>query len=304
VPKGFGADVLAGRDVTVSVVKDPRTTASLAIVEAIRGAARRVAGNAIAVQNVASMYGAGGPRGATRAGDPGRRDVYTYARTRYAPDPPVSVRAVNVQQTKTRSDAEMATGFSQYSLGFTVAFMVFIAFGGAGGFLEEREIGTLSRLLSTPASKATLVGGKVAGIFITTMAQAGLLIIAGATIFGVPWGNDPLAVTAILVAFGLAATGMGVMLSTIVTTRSQLSGLTPVVAIGMAMLGGCYWPIDVVPPFMRQIGMLTPDYWAMQGLTSVVVRSQGLSAAILPIAVLIVFAALSFAVGLVRLKLE
>jgi ABC-2 type transport system permease protein len=304
VPKGFGADVMAGRDVTVTVVKNQQSTTAMAVTEAVRGAAQRMAGNGVAVRNVAEMYGGGGPRGFTGAGEPGRRDAYDYARSRWDPVAPVTVDAIDVTRTSVRSDSQQATGFSQYSLGFTVTFMMFMALGAAGGFLEERELGTLARLLTTPTSKSQLIGGKVAGIYLTTIAQAGFMIVAGAAVFAVPWGSDPLGVAVVLGAFALAATGMGTMMSTLVRTRGQLSAITSVLAIAMAMLGGCYWPIDIVSPAMRTIGMVTPNYWAMQGLVAVIVREQGLAAAIVPAAVLLGFAGVFFAVGLVRLRLE
>jgi ABC-2 type transport system permease protein len=203
-----------------------------------------------------------------------------------------------------RSDSQHATGFSQYSFGFTVTFMMFIALASAGGFLEERELGTLSRLLTTPTSRATLVGGKVGGIYVTTLVQAGFLIVAGVALFSVPWGNDPGSVALVLAAYALAATGLGVMLSTIVRSRGQLSAVTSVLAIAMAMLGGCYWPIEIVSPTMQQIARITPNYWAMQGLVSTVVRGQGLAAALVPAAVLLCFAAVFFTVGLARLRVE
>lgn len=304
IPAGFGADVMEGRDVTVTVVKSGQAGSALAVTEAVRGAAQRMAGDGVAVRNVAEMYGGGGPRGFVAAGLPGRKDAYEYARSRWEPTAPVVVKAMDVHRSAVRSDSQLATGFSQYSLGFTITFMMFMALGAAGGFLEERELGTLSRLLTTPTSKAELIGGKVAGIYVTVAAQAGFMILAGAALFQVPWGNDPLGVMVVLGMFALAATGMGTMLSTLVRSRSQLSAFTSVLAIAMAMLGGCYWPIEIATPTMRLIGMATPNYWAMQGLVAVVVREQGLSAAVIPAAVLAGFATVFFAVGLSRLRLE
>lgn len=304
VPKGFGADVLSGRKVKLTLIKDERATTSLAVAEAVRGAAERMAGNGVAVENVAEMYGGGGAHGYTSAGAPGRRQAYDYAASRWNPTPPVSVRTVDVHRSAVRSDAQIASGFSQYSLGFTVTFMLFMALAGAGGFLEERELGTLSRLLTTPTSKATLVSGKVAGIYVTIALQASFMIVVGALLFHVPWGNDPLGVAVVLGAYGLTATGMGVMISALVRSRSQLSAITSVLAIALAMLGGCYWPIDIVSPAMQRVAAVTPTYWAMQGLTAVVVRDQGTLAAVLPAAVLALFAAVFFAIGLARLRLE
>jgi ABC-2 type transport system permease protein len=304
LPKGLGADLLAGRDIKIIVEEDPRNTSSLAIAQAIRGAAQRMAGNGIAMKNVAEMYGQNDPRTAAPEGVPVRHDVYEYALRKWEPQPPVSVRAVDVQRSAVRGASQEAQGFAQYSMGFTVMFMMFMALSGAGGFLEEREMGTFPRLLTTPTNAATLVGGKLTGIFVTTIAQAGAMVVIGATLFGVAWGRDPLAVAAVLIPYGLAATGLSIAVSTMVRTRSQMAGLSPILAVSMAMLGGCYWPVDIVSPLMRDIGSAVPTYWAMQGLTSVVVRNQGLAAAATPALILVGFAILFFSMGLALLRFE
>ena len=38
-----------------------------------------------------------------------------------------------------------------------------------------------------------------------------------------------------------------------VRTRGQLSAIGPIASTGLAMIGGCYWPIEVTPPFMQTL---------------------------------------------------
>jgi ABC-2 type transport system permease protein len=237
-------------------------------------------------------------------GPPASSDIYTYSDNLWRPDPPLSVREEAVTASRVRGEATQAVGFQQYSLGYTLMFMMFMGLGAAGGFLEEREQGTLARLLVTPATKPVLVAGKVLGIYATVIVQATILIGAGALLFGVPWGQDPLGVVLIIATFGLATTGLGVMLSTLVRTRGQMSAATAVLAVLLSMLGGAYWPLDIVSPVMRTIAYLTPTGWAMSGLIDVVVRSQGVGQAVLPALVLAGMAALALMVGVSRLKWE
>jgi ABC-2 type transport system permease protein len=134
--------------------------------------------------------------------------------------------------------------------------------------------------------------------------EAVIMVGMGAFLFRVPWGDDPLGVVLILTTFGLATTGLGVMISTLARTRGQVSALTAVLATALSMLGGSYWPLDIVGPTMRTIALLTPTGWAMTGLTNIVVRSQGPVQAVLPSSVLLGMAALFLAVGISRLRLE
>jgi ABC-2 type transport system permease protein len=304
VPKGFENDVLGGVDTTVTIVKDPRSTATIAVVQAVSGRTQRIAANAETIRIVQRAYrDASAQTGALYAA-PSPRDVYDYADRIWSPSPPLSVEETSVIRSKVRGAANQPMGFQQYSLGFTLMFMLFMGFGSAGGFLDEREQGTLARLLTTPTNRAVLVIGKVAGIYATVLLQATIMIGFGVVIFHVPWGDDPLGVIMIISTFGLAATGIGIMISALARTRGQVSAITAVGATTLAMLGGAYWPLDIVSPVMRTMALFTPVGWAMMGLTDVVVRSQGTMQAVLPSAVLLGIAALALTVGISRLKME
>jgi ABC-2 type transport system permease protein len=303
IRKGFGDDVVAGNDTTLTVLEDPRSTASLAVAEAVRGRVQRVAANSETIRVVKSAFQQASSMAGQPLAPPSPRDVYTYADKLWSP-PPLSVAEVSVTPSKTRGPGTQAVGFQQYSLGFTLMFMLFMALSSAGGFLDEREQGTLSRLLTTPTNRATLVAGKVVGILATVALEATIMIGFGVLVFHVPWGDDPIGVIMIVGSFALAATGLGVMASTLVRTRGQLSAVSAVSATALAMLGGCYWPLDIVSPAMRTIAYLTPTGWAMTGLTDVVVRYQGTQHAIAPSLILIGFATVFLAVGMTRLKLE
>jgi ABC-type Na+ efflux pump permease subunit len=230
-------------------------------------------------------------------------DLLTTADEKWDP-PPVSVKLTAIKASSERGDTMIATGYNQYSLGMTIWFVLMLVLGNAESLLEERENGTLPRLLTTPTPRAQVLGGKVAGVYSVGIVQAAILVSFGALVFNVDWGTDPLATGLLIGTFTLAATGLAIMVSAIARTRSQAAGLGPVLAVSLSMLGGCVWPIEIVPPFMKVIALFTPTGWAMAGLTDVVVRNQGLQAALLPSLVLLGFSAVFFLVGLTRFRWE
>ena len=236
--------------------------------------------------------------------DPDFEQVYDDADAFWEPDPPVGVASTAVTPSDVRGDATHAEGFAQYSLGFTVMFVLFIALGSAGGILEERENGTLQRLLVTPTTKRRILGGKIIGVLATASIEAAILIVLGMVAFDVPWGRDPLALLMIVGSYILCATGFAVLVSALVRTRSQMSSLGTVSAVALAMLGGAYWPIEVVSPVMRRIADFTFTGWAMFGLVDVVARNQGVAAAVTPTLVLLGFAGAFFVAGSALLKFE
>lgn len=294
VPAGFGERIEADETAQIHVVRDPSSTSAQAIAQVVDGAATRAAANAQAARVAARAL----------AGTTELSSLYEYANDLWSPDPPVGVESRVVLATTERANELEAPPNTQYSLGFTVFFVMMVALGSAGGVLEEREIGTLRRLLSAPVRRAEVLAGKTLGVALVASAEAAMLVGLGVLIFNVPWGSDPLPVVLVLGSLVVAATGMGVMISALVRTRSQMSALVPVLSTALAMLGGCYWPIEVTSPFMQQIARLTPTGWAMAALKDVVARGMGLEAVLVPVALLLGFGAVCLAIGIPRLRLE
>ncbi len=294
IPEGFGERIEDDEKARIYVVRDPGSASAQAIVQTVDGAATRVAADAEAARVAASALG-----GATEF-----ERLFVYADGLWSPDPPVGVESRVVLATAARENELKSPPNTQYSLGFTVFFVMMVALGSAGGILEEREIGTLRRLLAAPLRRSQILLGKSLGVVLVASFEAAMLVGFGALVFGVPWGTDPLPVALVLFSLVMASTGLGIMISALVRTRGQMSALTPVVSTALAMLGGCYWPIEIASPFMQQVAKLTPTGWAMVGLKDVVARGMGIEAVILPVAILLGFAALTLAIGIPRLKLE
>lgn len=340
VPKGFGQRVeQASAPATIEIAQANDPTRAIAVAEVVRGFATRMAADQTAARVALEQIAAARaqfrmpvpPGGAGTPGNtllplvsslpetalerleptfpyirtsPATASVVAIADKKWEPTAPISVKLVSVKAAKARGEATVASGFKQSSLGMTVWFVLMLLLGNAAASLEERENGTLPRLLTTPTPRAQILGGKVAGVYVTGVAQAAILIVFGALVFNVPWGSDPGAVALIMATYILAATGLSVMISSVVRTRGQASALGPVLAVSLSMLGGCAWPLDIVPPYMRTLALFTPPGWAMVGLTNVVVRGHGMPAALLPSLVLVGFAAVFFLVGLTRFRWE
>jgi ABC-2 type transport system permease protein len=171
-------------------------------------------------------------------------------------------------------------------------------------FAYERQKGTLRRLLTTPTEKATYLLGTITGQVLAALAQMLLLVGFGILVMGINWGRDPLGLAIMLVASALAAAALGTTLGTFVKTEGQASGLSVMLGMVMALLGGCWYPIELFPQVVRTAVKVLPTTWAMQGLLDLVLRGQGW-VQILPVAgVLLAFALVFFGVGVMRFRYE
>ncbi len=131
----------AGVDTTVTVVEDPRSTAYGAVAQAVQGRVQRIAANGTTIGIVRQAFRDASTLTDVLYSPPAPRDVYTYADRIWSPTPPLSVEETAVTRSQVRGNSEQPMGFQQYSLGFTLMFMLFMGMGSAGGLLDEREQG-------------------------------------------------------------------------------------------------------------------------------------------------------------------
>lgn len=98
--------------------------------------------------------------------------------------------------------------------------------------------------------------------------------------------------------FVFAVTSLGLFLSGIVKTHSQLAAVTPLILTSTAMLGGCMWPLEIVKSkTLLALANVTPQKWAMQGMEGIACYGQGFEAAVIPTLVLLGMGLIYFTAG-------
>jgi len=190
------------------------------------------------------------------------------------------------------------------SAGQLITWVFIPLFGISAMFAYERQQGTLRRLLTTPSSKATFLLGTIAGQVAFALLQMFLLVLFGMFVMGLQWGRDPAALAVILFSAALAGAALGTTMGTFIKSESQASGLSIMFGMVMALLGGCWYPLELFPEVVRTIVHILPTTWAMQGLLDLVLRGHGLLEILPEAGVLLGFAAVFFVVGVWRFRYE
>ncbi|MFC1465787.1 MAG: ABC transporter permease [Candidatus Brachytrichaceae bacterium NZ_4S206] len=190
------------------------------------------------------------------------------------------------------------------SAGQLITWVFIPLFGISALFAEERQTGTLRRLLITPTGRGTYLLGTILGNVFWALVQMALLVTFGSIVLKVRWADQPAAMGAMLVSSTLAAAAFGVMLGAFVKTASQANGLSIMLGMVMALLGGCWYPSELFPEAVRTAAHVLPTTWAMQGMTDMLLRGQGLAGVLPEAGALLGFAALFFAVGVWRFRYE
>jgi len=92
------------------------------------------------------------------------------------------------------------------------------------------------------------------------------------------------------------ASAFGVLVAALGNTPATARGVTTLAVLMMVMLGGAWVPSFIFPAWLQQFTMIIPVRWAVDGLDAMSWRGIGLSGAVLPVLVLLGFAALFAAI--------
>ncbi len=299
IPADFSANLLRGEETTVTLHVLPTTSASQAVEQYVKAAISRLGGAAL----VAEM----GLNQAVESGlvaSPQEESEYfenILKQTLAASADPLAQTKidwagdVNIETTRTT-----ATSAEQASAGQIVTWTQITLLAAAEVFVAERESGTLRRLLVAPARRAIVLGGKLLSRLALGLVQMAILFVGGSLLFGVNWSRDPLALTIVSLAFALATVGLGMLVATFVKTRGQANSVVIGLAMGLAALGGAWYPLEITPPIYRQIVQILPSTWAMRAFTDLLVQNATLVDVLPAVGVLLLFAVIFIALGMAR----
>lgn len=156
-----------------------------------------------------------------------------------------------------------------YAAGIAVMFLLFSASGTGASLLEEREAGTLGRLLASRLSVTQLVLGK--WLFATALGcvQLTVMFLWGQLLFEVDlFGHLP-GFIAMTLATTAACASLAIFMATLCRSRQQLHGVSIVLILSMSAVGGSMVPRYIMSDSMKQLGKLTFNGWALDGFQKV-----------------------------------
>lgn len=184
-----------------------------------------------------------------------------------------------------------------YAAGLGVMFLMFSAAGAGGALIEERESGTLDRLLSTRLTMGTLLAGKLAYLTSLGLVQISVMFLWGWAVFGLELPGHLAGFALMAAPTALATSAFGLVLAAVCRTRKQLVAVSNLVILSISALGGSMFPRFLMPEGLKKLSLVAFNSWALEGFLDVFWREAPLAALLPEIAVLVAWAALFFLVA-------
>jgi len=217
---------------------------------------------------------------------------------------------INKLVTETKSSSSKLTNSSlksknnlsamqYYSAAMLVMYALFVGSLGTTSMLEEREAGTLKKLLTTTASKFQILSGKVLGVFFLGIFDVIVLIAFTKLVFNVSWGNSLSGLILISLAMIFASCGFSIFLSLIFKSTKSVFLTSAVIIMIMSFIGGSMYPLSQMPAVMQAASKFMINNWALRGYLSLMMGS-GFSSIVTPSIVLVVIGSLLLLCGTLK----
>ncbi|MBU1701495.1 MAG: ABC transporter permease [Candidatus Eisenbacteria bacterium] len=193
---------------------------------------------------------------------------------------------VTIKTTTARADRDTPGGFKQSMPGMIVMFVLQMSLIYGGIFMVlDRQTGRLRRLATTPAGPLQIFLGKILGLSILALMQTFVLVVVSRFLFHLHWGS-PIALSILILAYIFSVASLGITLGAFAKTPEQARGLGLLFTMILSSLGGCWWPMEIVPKAGQIFGHLFPTAWAMDGMHQIISFGNGVSAILMPALVL------------------
>lgn len=177
--------------------------------------------------------------------------------------------AIQLETKVIKDQTDRPGGFAVLMLpGMLYMAVFFIAAGLATDVWRERTSGALRRVATTPASFSAFLAGKLLAAFVLLALVGGFGLAVGHYLANLPVTNFPFAV------LWIALSGCGLylfmmLLQSLASTERVANMLGNFVLLPLSMLGGSFFPFDLMPKGFAQIGRLTPNGWSVTQLQNI-----------------------------------
>ena len=198
-------------------------------------------------------------------------------------------RSIQIDKKMAGKRLEIPNGYDQAIPGILVMFVLMQGLTGTAVLLViERRQGLLRRLASTPMSRGQVLMGKWMSRMVMATIQVAVGMVYGTLFFNMDWGPDLAMVLLLLLAWAGFCASLGLLVGCIGTTEGQVIGLGVLSTMLQAALGGCWWPIEITPPWMQTLAKFLPAGWAMDGMHQLISFQNGAASAMMPFMLMVI----------------
>jgi len=168
--------------------------------------------------------------------------------------------------------------------------------------LRERTSGTLERLLSTPLSRISLLGGYALAFTSLAIVQAGVVTALSLGALGLNLAGSTALVVLLAAAVALLGLGLGLLASAFARSEFQVVQFFPATILPQLLLCGLLVPRAHMGAVLHAVSDVLPMSYAVDGIHHLSRQSDASSAAVGDMAIVLAYALGAILLGALTLR--
>ncbi|WP_055669049.1 ABC transporter permease [Desnuesiella massiliensis] len=234
IPKGFTEDLIAGKDIALKSYEVKEGNAAMSIKLSLDGYLNNV-------KKIASV-------------SKGSKEEF-YKGLSYYEQGSHKVQYESVDKGVGNKSKTAA------ALGFIVMNMLFLTTSTTNMLIKDKEKNLFTRYFTTPLTRGRYIVENLLSFLTVSVVQVILFFVLMKYMFKFNLGDRPFEILILFIIFAVFTVSLGLFISTNSKDLRQSGAISSLVNIPFAMLGGCFWPRDIMPNFLKTISEFIPTTW-------------------------------------------
>lgn len=170
-------------------------------------------------------------------------------------------------------------------------------FGVIESNTKFRKNGILRKLLTTPFTRGDWILAKMLFMLFMSFVSAFTILVVGVLVWNLHFAVN-IYMFILITSASFAFAGLGMIVTRFVRDEETAPAAANVITFPMMFLAGIFFPLEMMPPFLRVVAKFMPLYYVGEGLRDAMILGDA-SGALMNGLVIFVFAAVVFAIGVV-----
>jgi ABC-2 type transport system permease protein len=154
--------------------------------------------------------------------------------------------------------------------------VLFIAIFYGITLVWERDVGLLTKLLSTPSPRSSIVVGKALAAGIRGVFQS-IIVLAMALVIGVELRHsllDMAGIFLVIILLAMCFSSFSMCLASFFKTRERMMGIGQMITMPLFFASNAIYPISLMPPWLQYLSMVNPLSYVVDALRAMLLTGD------------------------------
>ncbi|HLR61174.1 MAG TPA: ABC transporter permease [Lentibacillus sp.] len=183
--------------------------------------------------------------------------------------------------------------------GFTLFFVIYTIGYNVLPILTDKKDGLWDRMILSPVRKWEMYVANLIYSFFEGYLQVLIIFLVFRYVVGVDFNGSFAETLLLLIPYVFAIVALSILITGIVKNSQQFNAVLPIISVSMAMIGGAFWPIEIVESeFLLALSKINPLTYGMEVLNGIAVYGYPLEELLYPISILILMGVVFMGIGI------